>query len=131
MEEVKVGYQWVKTNDGAEILVNIENKKVYAYISNFSSLKVRIFNSPRVYKDLEILKAEDWRNPIGSRHSPDGDYNDVESGKNAIEKELKIVIIEEKQDILKFLAKLQNVEVFGKIELVIRIEGWNPDKEEK
>jgi hypothetical protein len=123
-------YSWIETNDKRGfILIEETEKFILGYVIHRPSLKVRIVENQH-YGKIEELKDTDLRQNFWERHAVEGIFGTVGEAKKAIEAQLNIIQIDNPSDVLAFLAKIKDFEVHGKIEVVIRIEGWNPPVKE-
>lgn len=125
---------WIRSkgNDRLLLLTDNDCTMVYAFVtpSDFG-IKARRLRSPKAYsleRDnyLDILGAE-----RDSVYGPKGKSPDtVEEAKLFIEAALGIIIDKDKNamlgDILQFLGKIKEYEVRGRIELIIKVEGYQP-----
>lgn len=114
--------KWIE-KPSAFYLVDEANKKILGYILNYlGSWKVRKLTITQSYDNEEDISYRgEWNRSVVCENTPD-----VNIAKRKLEEALNIVEIDmDKPDVLKFLAQLKNVEVFGKLEIVIRVEGLN------
>jgi hypothetical protein len=124
-------YQWVDTKENkAKVLVQTKNgeDRALAYII-IKPLKARILQAPELFPSIESIIDYDWKMNVFNRVAPNDGYNSVSEGMEAIERQLKIIqvngvkINKAENNLLNVLLQLKNLEIFGKIELVIRVEG--------
>lgn len=128
-KENDVKYQWVDTeNNKAKVLVRTENGEDHAmaYII-IKPLKARILNTPCLFPNIDGIKTYDWKVNILDCSAPREAYTNVSEAMEAIEKQLHIIGMNNAnvENLMKVLLQLKNVEVFGKIEVVIKVEGLN------
>jgi len=102
--------------------------RVFGYVQEYGGKwKVRKLNPAKEYFPycLKKLVFTNWPERVVVCENK----NTLDEAKDTLLKELGIVQLEPgKENIMKFLAQLKNVEVFGKIEVVIQIEGYPENK---
>lgn len=136
-------YKWVKATkevkekgyEEVHLLLNANTPysgEILAYIAvSGVEYNLRRLTTPAIYNcdenDIVFCK---WL----EREVIAGQFKSLPQAKDKVEKALGIICVEGDTptvEVMKFLAKLKNIEVFGKIELVIRIEGLPNSKEVK
>jgi hypothetical protein len=112
-------YRWIKRGD-KHILLKTDTKDIVAFVKpSYNGFTARKLTPPVTYFDTAKVEYDlAWtREVIGT-------YSTEAEAKKAAEACFNIVEVENGEvDVLKFLAQLKNVEVFGKLEITIRIEG--------
>jgi hypothetical protein len=119
--------KWVVDKDRAHFhyLINTDTKKVlgYCYTNDGGALWMmrKVTKAPDITDENDIhYDMYSWTREIL------GEFRgNLDNAKKRVQELLNIVELGKDgkvEDVMKFLAQLKNVEVFGKIEVVIRIE---------
>lgn len=123
--EVNKMAEWKDIKGGA-ILIN--DDKMVGFVCNVP-LKARQFDKPEMI-DIDADARRMPQNRQAVYLSGGRDPVDVEQARRAVEQACKVIVNNEERiianNLLAFLAKIKEYEIRGKIELVIRIEGYNP-----
>ena len=133
-------YKWVKAtnNEGIRLLIDTVDCNILAFVQEYGGRwKCRKLD---VQDHYTCDENELVHNPYWSRTTIDINQSTMVEAQERVNRYFNIFdvaglndIIErnDPREIVQFLAKLQNVELFGKIELVVRIEGYEPPKAKK
>jgi hypothetical protein len=117
--------KWIDGHDNEMYLVDPEKMLILGYVMNRRGEWIsRKLTVPALYVENAPIIFGGWaRVLVGINHAT------KEGAMKQLQEDLKIFEIDYaagEANILKILAQMKNVEIFGKLEVVIRIEGLPP-----
>jgi len=124
-------YKWVEANKGS-VLIDTDKKKCLGYVYNYNgTIKARKLTMDYLYNSEDEVPKYDLGNKFTHRecaYDENGDEpKDFEKAKLVVEAAChapvdpaKVIIGND--NILAFLAKLKDIEVHGRLEIIIKVE---------
>lgn len=128
-------WKWVDLNDKVKLLVEDADMRVYGFVfSDGFSFKARMIRDKIYFKN----EPGDYDRIMAARRDAVGDRmpNSWEEGMRMLENVFGLINVPKQDaqkpaDVMQILAKIKDLTLYGKLEIVLKIEYVNPPVPEK